>query len=51
MAAGIAAMSELTSDSTIYVIYIAGAPEKVWAALTSSGFTARNFFGRSVESD
>src|SRR5262249_2136484 len=34
---------------TIYVTYIASTPEKVWAALTSSEFTRRYFFGRSVE--
>lgn len=44
-------MTELTTESTIYVIYIAAAPEKVWAALTSSKFTAQYFFGRTVESD
>jgi uncharacterized protein YndB with AHSA1/START domain len=43
-------MSELTSESTVYVIYIAAPPEKVWAALTQSEFTTRYFFGRSVES-
>ena len=44
-------MSELTSESTIYVTYIAAAPEKVWAALTSSEFTRQYFFVRTVESD
>ncbi len=44
-------MSETTTESTAYVTYIAAAPEKVWAALTSSEFTTRYFFGRSVESD
>ena len=34
---------------TIYITYIASTPEKVWAALTSSEFTTRYFFGRSVE--
>jgi len=43
-------MAELTTESTLYVIYIAAAPEKVWAALTSSEFTTQYFFGRSVES-
>ncbi len=32
-------------------MYIAAAPEKVWAALTSSDFTARDLFERSDESD
>jgi uncharacterized protein YndB with AHSA1/START domain len=44
-------MTELTTDSTIYVIYIATTPEKLWAALTSSAFTTQYFFGRSVQSD
>ncbi len=44
-------MSEMTTESTVYVTYIAATPEKVWAALTSSEFTTRYFFGRSVESD
>jgi uncharacterized protein YndB with AHSA1/START domain len=34
---------------TVYVTYIAGTPEKVWAALTSAEFTTQYFFGRSVE--
>src|SRR5215469_6602459 len=34
---------------TIYITYIASTPEKVWEALTSSEFTRRYFFGRSVE--
>jgi uncharacterized protein YndB with AHSA1/START domain len=42
---------ELTTESTVYVTYIASPPEKVWAALTSSEFTTQFFFGRSVESD
>jgi uncharacterized protein YndB with AHSA1/START domain len=44
-------MADLTTESTVYVIYIAAAPERVWAALTSSEFTTQYFFGRSVESD
>src|SRR5690348_18158995 len=44
-------MSELSSESTIYVTYIATTPEKIWAALTSSEFTRQYFFGRTVESD
>jgi len=43
--------NELTTESTVYVTYIASTPEKVWAALTSSQFTKQYFFGRSVESD
>jgi len=41
----------LTTESTVYVIYIASTPEKVWAALTSAEFTTQYFFGRLVESD
>jgi uncharacterized protein YndB with AHSA1/START domain len=44
-------MTEFTTESTVYVIYIASTPEKVWAALTSSAFTTQYFFGREVESD
>src|SRR5690348_8776532 len=43
--------SELTTESTVYVVYIASTPAKVWAALTSSEFTTKYFFGRQVESD
>src|SRR3954466_3726069 len=42
---------ELTTESTVYVIYIRSSPDKVWAALTSSEFTRQYFFGRSIESD
>ena len=42
---------DLTTESTIYVTYIASTAEKVWDALTSSEFTTKYFFGRSVESD
>lgn len=43
--------TESTVQSTVYVIYIAAAAEKVWEALTSSAFTTQYFFGRSAESD
>ena len=36
----------LTTENTVYVIYIASTPLKVWAALTSAEFTAQYFFGR-----
>src|SRR5437016_3063266 len=36
---------------TVYVTYIAAAPEKVWQALTSPEFTKQYFFGRAVEID
>jgi uncharacterized protein YndB with AHSA1/START domain len=44
-------MTELTTESTVYAIYIAAAAERVWTALTSSEFTRQYFFGRTVESD
>ncbi|HVY57002.1 MAG TPA: SRPBCC family protein [Xanthobacteraceae bacterium] len=34
---------------TVYVIYIADTPEKVWLALTDPAFTGQYFFGRAVE--
>ncbi len=34
---------------TVYVIYIAATPEKVWDALTSAEFARQYFFGRTVE--
>lgn len=42
---------EMTTESTVYVTYIASTREKIWAALTSSEFTRQFFFGRAVESD
>ncbi len=44
-------MSDLTTESTVYVLYIAATADKVWEALTTSVFTTQYFFGRSVESD
>jgi uncharacterized protein YndB with AHSA1/START domain len=44
-------MSDLTTESTIYVTYIRASAEKVWDALTSADFTKQFFFGQSVESD
>jgi uncharacterized protein YndB with AHSA1/START domain len=44
-------MTEMTSESTVYVTYIATTPEKLWAALTSSEFTRQYFSNRTVESD
>lgn len=43
--------SQLTTESTVYVTYIASTPAKVWEALTSAEHTKQYFFGRSVESD
>ena len=34
---------------TVYTIYIASTPQKVWEALTSSEFSQKYFFGNSVE--
>ena len=34
---------------TVYTIYIASTPQKVWEALTSAEFSKRYFFGNSVE--
>src|SRR5579859_1191044 len=34
---------------TIYTIYIASTPEKVWEALTRGEFSPKYFFGNSVE--
>lgn len=36
---------------TVYTIYIASTPEKVWQALTSAEFSRRYFFGLDVEAD
>jgi len=43
--------AKMTTESTVYVTYIASTAQKVWTALTSSEFTRQYFFGRSVESD
>jgi uncharacterized protein YndB with AHSA1/START domain len=34
---------------TVYTIYIASTPERVWEALTSAEFTQKYFFGNAVE--
>ena len=34
---------------TVYTIYIAATPEKVWEALTSAEFSRQYFFGNAVE--
>jgi uncharacterized protein YndB with AHSA1/START domain len=41
----------MNSNDTVYVIYIAAPPEKIWAALTRGEFTRQYFFGIRVESD
>jgi uncharacterized protein YndB with AHSA1/START domain len=43
--------SATTTESTVYVTYIASTPQKVWEGLTSGDFTTPYFFGRSIESD
>ena len=37
--------------TTVYTIYIASTPEKVWEALTSAEFSRKYFFGNAVEID
>ncbi|MGA8898352.1 SRPBCC domain-containing protein, partial [Bradyrhizobium sp.] len=34
---------------TVYTIYIASTPPKVWEALTSAEFSRKYFFGNAVE--
>ena len=36
---------------TVYTIYIASTPQKVWEALTSAEFSRKYFFGNAVEVD
>src|SRR6201988_1425980 len=36
---------------TVYTIYIAATPERVWEALTSADFSRKYFFGNAVEID
>src|SRR5258708_12117169 len=37
--------------ATVYTIYIASTPEKVWQALTTAAFSRKYFFGNAVEVD
>ena len=37
--------------ATVYTIYIASTPEKVWQALTTTEFSRKYFFGNSVDVD
>jgi uncharacterized protein YndB with AHSA1/START domain len=37
--------------ATVYTIYIASTPQKVWEALTSAEFSRKYFFGNAVEVD
>ncbi|GLX65726.1 SRPBCC family protein [Paenibacillus glycanilyticus] len=41
----------MTETTFVYTIYIATTPEKLWEALTSSAYTAKYFFGSSIQSD
>jgi uncharacterized protein YndB with AHSA1/START domain len=41
----------MTTQSTVYVTWIAATPERVWEALTSPEYTERYFFGRRIESE
>jgi uncharacterized protein YndB with AHSA1/START domain len=43
--------TDLFQPTTVYTIYIAAAPEKVWEALTRAEFSRRYFFGNAVEVD
>jgi uncharacterized protein YndB with AHSA1/START domain len=38
-----------TGQDTVYVIYIASTPEKVWQALTTATFSRQYFFGFAIE--
>jgi len=38
-----------TGRDTVYVIYIASTPEKVWQALTTATFSRQYFFGFAIE--
>ena len=40
---------ETFKPTTVYTIYIASTPEKVWEALTSAELSRKYFFGNSVE--
>jgi uncharacterized protein YndB with AHSA1/START domain len=42
-------MSPSFKPKTVYVSYIAATPEKVWQALTSSEFTRKYFWDRTVD--
>jgi uncharacterized protein YndB with AHSA1/START domain len=37
--------------TTVYTIYIASTPQRVWEALTSAEFSRKYFFGNAVEID
>jgi uncharacterized protein YndB with AHSA1/START domain len=39
------------TPTTVYTIYIASAPEKVWQALTTAEFSRKYFFGFAIEAE
>jgi uncharacterized protein YndB with AHSA1/START domain len=41
----------MTTQDTVYVIYILTTPDKLWTALTDGETSRKYFFGRRVESD
>ena len=44
-------MAEAPAPRHVYEVYIAATPERVWRALTESGFTKQYYYGNTVESD
>src|SRR6202140_4115819 len=42
---------EQFKPTTVYTIYIASTPEKVWEALTTAEFSRKYFFGNAVDVD
>src|ERR1700730_10821661 len=48
---GIPMNLESFKPATVYTIYIASTPERVWEALTSAEFSRKYFFGNAVEVD
>lgn len=42
---------DLTTESTVYVVYIAATAERVWDVLTSAELSPQYFFGHRVQSD
>jgi uncharacterized protein YndB with AHSA1/START domain len=44
-------MTEAAESSFVYVTYIRTTPEKLWAALTTSEFMKKYWFGMNIETD
>jgi uncharacterized protein YndB with AHSA1/START domain len=44
-------MTEAAKSSFVYVTYIRTTPEKLWAALTTSEFIKKYWFGMDIETD